>query len=60
MPETPARLVGGADPVPDHVGDDGRAVVGDDDDLHAVGELELGGARRCAQVEGLLGQCEHG
>ncbi len=39
-----AHLVGGADPVPDHVGDDRRAVVGNDDDLHAVGELELGGA----------------
>ena len=34
---TSALLVGGADPVPDHVGDDGRAVVGDDHDLHAVG-----------------------
>ena len=39
------RLVGGADPVPDHVRDDGCAMVGNDHDLHAVLELELGGAR---------------
>ena len=38
-------LVGGADLVPDHVGDDGGPVVGDDDHLHAVGELELAGTR---------------
>ena len=37
MPETPWRLVGGADAIPDHVGDDGRAVVGDHNHLHAVG-----------------------
>ena len=35
------RLVGGADPVPDHVGDDRRAAVGDDHDLQAVGEREM-------------------
>ena len=34
-------LVGGADLVPDHVGDDRRAVIGDHHDLQAVGELEL-------------------
>ena len=35
------RLVGGADLVPDHVGDDRRAVVGDDDDFEPVGEGEV-------------------
>ena len=35
------RLVGAADLVPDHVRDDRRAVVGDDDDLHAVVEHEV-------------------
>ena len=35
------RLVGGADPIPDHVGDDRRAVVGDDHDFEAVGEREM-------------------
>ena len=43
MPETPG-LVGGADLVPHHVGDDRRAVIGDHHDVHAVGQLELGGA----------------
>ena len=32
------RLVGAADLVPDHVGDDRGAVIRDDDDLHAVVE----------------------
>ena len=36
------RLVGGADLVPEHVGDDRRAAVGDDHDLEAVGEREVG------------------
>ena len=35
------RLIGRSDLVPDHVRDDGRAVVGDHDHLHAVGEREL-------------------
>ena len=34
-------LVGGADLVPDHVGDDRRAVVGNDHDFEAVGEREM-------------------
>ena len=38
-------LVGGADPVPDHVGDDRRAVVGDDHHFEAVGEREMGDVR---------------
>ena len=46
------RLVGGADPVPDHVGDDRRAVVGDDHHLHAVGELELVGAGGAGGITG--------
>ena len=57
MPETPLRLVGGADLVPDHVRDDRRAMIGDHHDLHAVGELELGGTRFGGS--GLLGNCEH-
>ena len=36
----PRRLVGGADLVPDHLGDDGRAPVGNDHDLKAVAEGE--------------------
>ena len=39
------RLVGGADLVPDHVGDDRRAPVRHDDDLEAVGEREVGDVR---------------
>ena len=35
------RLVGAAGLVPDHVRDDRGAVVGDDDDLHAVVEHEI-------------------
>ena len=50
------RLVGGADLVPDHVGDDRRAVVGNDDQLEPVRQREvgdlgagrLGGERRVA------------
>ena len=40
------RLVGGADLVPDHVGDDRRAMIGDHDDFKAVVELEIGDRRR--------------
>jgi hypothetical protein len=39
-----ARLVGRADVVPDHVGDDRRAHIGDDHDLEPVGEPERGRA----------------
>ena len=42
------RLVGGADLVPDHVGDDRRAAVRDDHDLEAVGEREVADVRRRA------------
>ncbi len=35
-------LVGGTHPVPDHVGDDGGAVIRDHHHFHAVGELEIG------------------
>ena len=44
MPETPLGS-SAAPTVPDHVRDDRRAMIGDDHDVHAVGELELGGAR---------------
>ena len=41
------RIIGRADPIPEHVGDDGRAVIGHDHDLHPVVERELlDGARR--------------
>ena len=36
------RLVGGADLVPDHVGDHRRAVVGNDDQLQSVRQREVG------------------
>ena len=36
------RLIGGAHLVIDHVGDDRGAMIGNDDDLHAVGEREGG------------------
>ena len=47
-PRLARRLVGGADLVPDHVGDHRRAVVGNDDQLQAVRQREVGdlGARR--------------
>ena len=35
------RLVRGADLVPDHVGDDRRAMIGNDHDLEPVGEREM-------------------
>ena len=43
QPRFARRLVGGADLVPDHLGDNGRAVIGDHDDLQAVGEGKAGG-----------------
>ncbi len=36
------RIVHPADLVPDHLGDDGRAMIGDHHDLHTVGQRELG------------------
>ena len=42
----PGGLVGGADLVPDHVGDDRRAVVRHDHHLKTVGEREVGDIRR--------------
>jgi len=39
MPDFP---VGGADAIPDHVGDHRRAVIGDHHDVEAVGEGEMG------------------
>ena len=50
-------LVGGADLVPDHVGDDRSAVIGNHHDVHAVRQLELGGARFGGGS--LLCKCEH-
>ena len=41
MPDEPARLVGGADLVPDHLGHHRSAMVGNDQDLQAVAEREL-------------------
>jgi hypothetical protein len=35
------RLVGGADAIPDHMGDDRRAAVGNHDDFHPVRELGM-------------------
>ena len=35
------RLVGGADAIPEHMRDDRRAVIGNDDDLEPVGEREV-------------------
>jgi hypothetical protein len=34
------RLVGCANLIPHHVGDYGRTVIGNDNDLHAIGESE--------------------
>ena len=45
MPEEPRRLVGGADLVPDHLGHDRRAMVGDDQHLEAVAKREFDDAR---------------
>ena len=56
------RLVGRADAIPDVVRHDRRAVVGHDDDLHAVGELELAHAAddraRLQRLDGLREHCE--
>ena len=41
-PRLAGRLVGGSDPIPDHVGDDRRAVVGDDDEFEPVVQGEIG------------------
>ena len=41
-PRLARRLVGGADLVPQHVGDHRRAVIGNDDDLETVREREVG------------------
>ncbi len=57
-------LVGGADFVPDHMGDDRRAVIGDDHQFepvlqHKVGNLDAGGRRRCGASD--QGRCDdHG
>ena len=40
MPDLPGGSSAAPALVPDHVGDDRRAVVGDHDDLEAVGERE--------------------
>jgi hypothetical protein len=56
-----ARLVGGADPVPHHMCHHRRAVVRDDNDLQAVGELELGNARsglRSVDGDGHCDRCQ--
>jgi hypothetical protein len=39
------RLIGGADLVPDHVGHDRRATIGNDHDLEPVREGEVGDLR---------------
>ena len=50
-PRLAGRLVGGADAIPDHVGDDRRAAIGNHHDFEAVGESEMGdfgaGCSRC-------------
>ena len=40
------RIVGRAVAVPDHVGDDGRAMIGNDHDVEAVGQGEIHDMRR--------------
>ena len=45
MPALTLRLIGGANPVPDHMGDDRRTMVGNDHDLHTVVEREGFGVR---------------
>ena len=52
----PGLLIGGADLVPDHLGDDRCAVVGYDDDLHAVVEHETFGTKQGV----VLGAQRHG
>ena len=53
------RLVGGADLVPDHMGDDRRSVVGNDHQLEPVrqGELRDFRAARLRRERGVRGQC---
>ena len=49
------RIVGRAVAIPDHMGDDRRAMVGNDDDVEAVGEGEmrdLGGAEDMKTTSG--------
>ena len=46
MPDLPGGSSAAPTRVPDHVGDDRSAMVGDDDDLEAVGEGEGGGVGR--------------
>ena len=46
------RLVGRADLVPDHVGNDWRAMIGDDHDLEAVRKREVGDLRADAGLRG--------
>jgi hypothetical protein len=61
-PRFARRLVRGADTVPDHMGDDRDAAVGDDHDFHAVRELEmryLGPGRRARWKRITKQQC-HG
>ena len=58
------RLVGGADLVPDHVGDDRRAMVGNDDDFKTVAEREmrdlgLGAARARRRLRRRRARQEH-
>ena len=65
QPRLARRFVGGSDPVPDHVGDDRRAVVGDDHDFEAVVQGEIGngaGAGGLGKASGRQrrGRGEHG
>ena len=57
-PRLARRLVGGADLVPEHVGHDRRAVIGNHHDLETVRQLEIGDAgaarrRRSGEGEGV-------
>ena len=45
-------LVGGADAIPEHVRHNGRAVIGNDDDLEPIGELEMRDGRGGVGAEG--------
>ena len=45
QPRFARRLVGGADFVPDHMGDHRRAVIGDDDQFEAIGQPVIGDRR---------------
>ena len=51
----PGRIVHRADLEPQHLRDDRRAVIGDDHDLHAVGQRELGNL-----WFGCVSRAEHG